>query len=174
MKVINLLLLSSLAASGMTVSMVQAKEGPVRAFLKKHKKKIIAGVAAAAAVGGAILLGAHANKTMTAIKAAGLTSSDDEYTTALLWVGLLGPVGKDRAGQLIDLAVQKGVIKAETKTSILCSKVGEALGKYWGVGTAASLFGCGKTLVKGLTAAVKEEGRAFLSWAKKELGIKRD
>lgn len=162
MKVLNLILLCSLALSGCTAF---ANPG-VKEFLQKHKGKLKAGVAAAAAIGLAIALTKHAGKTMKALEKAKIDSNNPWYGITLAFVGAFGPLGKDNMNKVFNAAEKVGLISSEYRTDILChSPVGPALAAYWDKGTIQSTFGCVGAILHEISNNVKKTTRSFIDYA---------
>lgn len=118
----------------LSLALLLGASAPAQAqsFFQKHKSKIVAGVAAAAAIGLTVALGLHANKTDQAVKKAGMGDSPD-YPDAVLVVGFLGPLGMDRTIQLLNTAIDQKIITREDAASIIITDIGKALAIYWGV-----------------------------------------
>ncbi len=163
MKHFKLFLLSVVAISSIGTSFAQA-QGPsrlqrVKNFLSRHKGKIAAGVAAAAAIGIATSVAYHGNKTMNAIEKAGLDPNDAEFSTAVKVVGLFGPLGQDRTLRLISKAMEKNIITYEQAAAFLLSNTGDALAHYFDVNP--KMFKARAT-----QAGIKGKGRAKLAEVK--------
>ncbi len=145
-------------------------------FLKKHSWKIAAGLAAAAAIGiVALKLNEHADKTEQAIRDAGIRLFDDEYETAVIAVGLLGPLGEDRTLKLISLALDKKIISRKEAAGLIYTDIGAALANYFdvttlGFRTRATVKGIGRVYgatvqtVNETISKLKNNIRSLLSW----------
>ncbi len=95
MKGLKLLLACTIAFSTVAPALAKQDEpGKVRAFLQKHRGKIAAGVALAAAIGTAITVALHVDKTQKAIEEANIDPKYENVATVI--VGLLGWVGENR------------------------------------------------------------------------------
>ena len=136
---VNLSILLAIAISGFATAIPESKQSAwqkTKSFLQRHKKKIVAGVAAATAIGVALGLGYHADKTMKAIEKVGIQPSDEEFEAAVAAVGLLGPLGKQRAINIILKAKDRGILSTEQATMLVITNVGAALAVYWGISHA--------------------------------------
>ncbi len=95
MKGLKLLLACTIAFSTVAPALAKQDEpGKVRAFLQKHRGKIAAGVALAAAIGTAITLYHHVKKVDRALTRANIEPQYEDKAAAI--VGLLGFLGEDR------------------------------------------------------------------------------
>lgn len=115
-----------------TAQMKSPQVQKTQSWWQKHKRKLI-GIGAAAigliAAGG---LTYHGYKTIKAIEEAGITSNDEEYESALLVVGLLGPIGPKAAANVIAKAVGAGIFTPLEIGMFMKSKIATALNNYYG------------------------------------------
>ncbi len=135
MKGLKLLLACTIAFSAVAPALAK-KDVDDRTFWQKHKGKFAKGAAIAAAIGIAIGVGFHVDKTRRAISKAGIKSSDNEFEDAIAVVAFFGPLGMDRTISLLSRAVEKKVISADFATYIVFSDIGAALAYYFGVSPA--------------------------------------
>jgi len=133
---IGLLSVALLLGASVPVQAASKKQS----FFQKHKRKLIAGVAAAAAIGLSVALALHTDKTMTAIEKADIKPGNPEFGTAVAMVGLLGPLGVDRALNMIVKATKttnpvtgKPILSKIEAVGLVHSNVGSALAKYFGL-----------------------------------------
>ncbi len=158
MKGLKLLLACTIAFSTVAPALAK-KDVDDRTFWQKHKGKFAKGAAIAAAIGIAIGVGFHVDKTRRAISKAGIKSSDDEFEDAVAVVALLGPLGMDRTLTALSKAVEKNVITANFAADIVFSDIGAALAYYFGVSPTEFRAKAG---VKGM----KETGRRLFKKGK--------
>ncbi len=133
-------LLSLALLLGASAPIDAAQQNKKQSFFQKHKRKLIAGAAAAATIGIAVALGLHTDKTMSAIEKAGIRPSDSKFNTAVKVVGLLGPLGPDRAldmivraTTMIDPVTEAPILSPAEAAVLVHSKVGDALAYYFGL-----------------------------------------
>jgi hypothetical protein len=135
-----------------------------KSFWQKHKGKIITGTAiglGAAAVAGSVYYTQQARDTGSK---AGIATDDPLYTEAVIAVGLVGPLGKDKFLNICNQAVEKGIITREQYYTVLSSSIGKALAKKWGITQTSLVFAAGfKDIKRTTTAAAKQAWNDFKS-----------
>ena len=168
MKGLKLFLIGTLAFSTVAPALAK-KDVDDRTFWQKHKGKFAKGAALAAAIGIAIGVGFHVDKTRRAISKAGIKSSDNEFEDAVAVVAFFGPLGMDRTLTTLSKAVEKGVITANFAAYIVFSDIGEALAYYFGVfpaefrakATTRGINAIGKRLLKKAKEGFRRGWNAF-------------
>ena len=158
MKGLKLLLACTIAFSTVAPALAK-KDVDDRTFWQKHKGKFAKGAAIAAAIGIAIGVGFHVDKTRRAISKAGIKSSDDEFENAVAVVSFFGPLGMDRTLSILSKAVDKNVITTNFAAYIVFSDIGAALAYYFGVSPA-------EFRAKATTRGINAIGKRLLKKAK--------
>lgn len=121
----------------------KSEPGRVRAFLRKHRGKIAAGVALAATIGAAVGLYYHGKKVRLAVEQAGIEA---EYrATAITIVGLLGTIGPERTLKFFRWAtttnipfLNEKVVSDKEFFSLVSAGIGNALAYYFYPDSGAS------------------------------------
>lgn len=151
MKGLKLLLACTIAFSTVAPALAKRDQDD-RTFWQKHKGKFAKGAALAVAVGIAIGVGFHVDKTRRAISKAGIKSSDDEFEDAIAVVAFFGPLGMDRTLSLLSKAIDQRIVSSNFVAYIVFSKIGAALAYYFGVSPAEFRA---KASTKGITQLAK-------------------
>ena len=133
-KIMALGLLFSMAASRVEISVAAPaqQEQKQKTFWQRHRAKFAAGLVVAGVLITGAALAYHGNKTMSAIKKAGIVPGDPLLSKAVAIVGLLGPMGQRKCLSLIKRAVDKDADKTVI-AKVFVSQIGDALAYYYGI-----------------------------------------
>ncbi len=143
----------------------------------RNKAKVAKAVGIGITVAGvAVVAGGtayHVNKTQKAIEDADVPQ--EALGQAVAWVGLLGPLGYQRALDLIVGAYRNGTIKYSTIAALRNANILSALGKYFNDSkfTVSVYLGVGKAYAADTAKAVvddfadlSESFRDFVKWVR--------